>query len=82
MNKKLNKFLEQLYSMQDEVDQMIGECEEKQDAIQDKAIEHDRDMTDSEQAKYDALDEKMNELREVLENIGYAIEHMEYAVEA
>ena len=67
--KKLNKYNDKLVAIYAEMDNLIGELEEKRDAIEERAIEKDRDMTDTEQERYDEIDEQIDAIRECMENI-------------
>lgn len=51
--KKLNKYNDKLVAIYKELDNLIGELEEKRDAIEERVIEKDRDMTDTEQERCD-----------------------------
>lgn len=67
--KKLNKYNDKLVAIYEELDNLIGELEEKRDAIEERAIEKDRDMTDAEQGRYDEIDEQIDAVRECMDNI-------------
>lgn len=66
---KLNKYNDKLVAIYEELDDLIGKLEEKRDAIEDRAIEKDRDMTDAEQERYEAIDEQIDAIRECMDNI-------------
>lgn len=51
---KLNKYNNKLVAIYEELDDLIGKLEEKRDAIEARAIEKDRDMTDAERIPRDA----------------------------
>ena len=42
---KFNSFYNSLQSIYEKLDDFIGDLEEKQSSIEEKALEHDRDMT-------------------------------------
>lgn len=67
--KKLNKYNDKLVAIYEELDNLIGELEEKRDAIEDRAIEKNRDMTDAEQGRYDEINEQIDAIRECMDNI-------------
>ena len=56
---KLNKYYNKIQAIYESLDELIGELEEKQNAIEEKAIDHDRDMTEKEQERYDEIDEQL-----------------------
>lgn len=66
---KLNKYNDKLVAIYEELDDLIGKLEEKRDAIEDHAIEKDRDMTYTEQERYEAIDEQIDAIRECMDNI-------------
>lgn len=74
---KLNKYLSRLETIAEDLDELIGELEEKRDAIEDNAIDHDRDMTDREQERYDALDEEIENVRQCIDEIESAQYYLE-----
>ena len=55
---KLNNVYNKIQAIYESLDELIGELEEKRDAIEEKAIDRDRDMTEKEQERYDAIDEQ------------------------
>ena len=46
---------------------------EERDAIEEKAIDRDRDMTEKEQERYDAIDEQIDAIEECKDNLEYAM---------
>lgn len=54
---------------------ILDDVQEKRDAIDDKAMEYDRDYTDAEQEAMDALDE-------VESNVDDAVTYIEEAMDA
>lgn len=71
---KLNKYWNRLQDIYEELDELIGDLEEKRDSIEERAIDHDRDMTEKEKERYDELDELIEAIRECQDNIEYATE--------
>ena len=53
MEKKVNKFIEKLEEMKEQLIQMGLKMESKMQAIEDKAENHGREMTSNERSKYD-----------------------------
>lgn len=75
--KNLSKIHDKIQAIYDSLDDLIGELEETRDAIEEKAIDRDRDMTEKEQECYDEIDEQIRtieECRETLESAMFAIE--------
>ena len=70
---KMNRYSNKLQEIYDALDEFIGTLEEKRDAIEDKACEHDRDMTEREQERYDALDEQIDNVRLCMDDIESAM---------
>ena len=73
---KLNSVRNTLESLQEKVDRKIEECEEKQTAIEDGAFDRDRDMTSSEEQRFEKLDEEIAELQEESDAIANAISEL------
>ena len=74
---KLNKFYNKIQAIYESLDELIGELEEKQNAIEEKAIDHDRDMTEKEKERYDEIDEQLVAIRECMDNLDYAMSDIE-----
>ena len=75
--KDLSKYYEKIQAIYESLDDLIGELKEARDAIEEKAIDRDRDMTEKEQECYDEIDEQIStieECRETLESAMFAIE--------
>lgn len=71
---KLNRPISVLEEFMAKVGRKIDALEEKRDAIEDNAFEHNRDMTEREQAQYCDLDEQIAVLECELENIEMALD--------
>lgn len=74
---KLTNYYNKIQSIYDGLDDLIGQLEEKQNAIEDKAIEHDRDMTEKEQNRYDEIDEQIRAIDACKDNLEYAMSEIE-----
>ena len=74
---KLNKYYNKITSIYEDLDNVIGMLEEKRDAIEDRAIEHDRDMSDAEQERYDAIDEQIENIRMAMDELEGALSYIE-----
>lgn len=74
---KLNKYYNKIQAIYESLDELIGELEEKQNAIEEKAIDHDRDMTEKEQERYDEIDDQLVAIRECMDNLEYAMSDIE-----
>lgn len=70
-NKQINKKLEVLQTLQDELREAlleeIEELESKQSLIEEKADMYDRGLTDVEERKYDALQDRIDDLQYIVE---------------
>ena len=75
--KKLGTYYTKIESIRDDIDNYIGELEEKRDAIEDRAIEKDREMTEKEQERYDKLDAKIYALNDLVSNLNEALYDIE-----
>lgn len=75
--KKLGTYYTKIESIRDDIDNYIGELEEKRDAIEDRAIERDREMTEKEQERYDKLDAKIYALNDLVSNLNEALYDIE-----
>lgn len=64
--KGLRNIINGLQKQYEALEAKVANIEEKRDAIEDNAIEHDRDMTDNEQLRYEKLDEQIDELNYLL----------------
>lgn len=71
--KNLIKYYNKIQAIYDELDNLIGELEETRDAIEEKAIDKGRDMTEKEQERFDAIDEQINAIEECKDNLEYAM---------
>ncbi len=60
---------------------LMEDCDERMILIEDNAAEHDRDMTDKEQERYDRLDSMRDSLEEALDSLDEAIENIQEAME-
>ena len=65
----MKKYYNKIESMIESMNLDIEKLEERRDAIEDNAAEHDRDMTDREQGRYDALDEKIDALNDIISDL-------------
>ena len=54
----------------------IEKLRDKQEAIEEKAWEHDRDMTEKEAERYDEIEEEIEELEEEMDNVQNAIDYL------
>ena len=75
--KNLNKYYDKIQAIYESLDELIVELEEKQNAIEEKAIDHDRDMTEREQERYDEIDNQLTAIRECMDNLEYAMSDIE-----
>lgn len=73
----LNKYYDKIQAIYESLDKLIVELEDKQNAIEEKAIDHDRDMTEKEQERYDKIDEQLVAIRECMDNLEYAMSDIE-----
>lgn len=71
--KNLSKYYEKIQSIYDSLDDLIGELEEKRDAIEENAIDRDRDMTEKEQERFDDIVVQINAIEECKDNLDYAM---------
>lgn len=71
--KNLSKYYDKIQAIYESLDDLIGELEEKRDAIEEKAIDRDRDMTEKEQERYDEIDEQISAIEECKDNLEYAM---------
>lgn len=71
--KNLSKYYDKIQAAYEALDDLIGELEEKRDAIEENAIDRDRDMTEKEQERYDAIDEQISAIEECKDNLEYAM---------
>ena len=71
--KDLSKYYEKIQVIYDSLDELIGELEEKRDAIEEKAIDRDRDMTEKEQERFDDIVVQINAIEECKDNLDYAM---------
>ena len=74
---KLNKYYNKITNIYEDLDDVIGMLEEKRDAIEDRAMEHDRDMSDAEQERYDAIDEQIENIRMAMDELEGALSYIE-----
>lgn len=74
---KLTKYYDKIQAIYESLDELIGTLEENQIAIEDKAIEHDRDMTEKEQERYDEIDEQIRAIETCKDNLEYAMSEIE-----
>lgn len=73
---KLNKQVEALEKMQDKIQEKIDQLQEKMDAIEDHAGDMDRDLTQSEQDRFDHYEEQIQELECESDDIQNAIDYL------
>lgn len=71
--KNLSKYYNKIQAAYEALDDLIGELEETRDAIEEKALDRDRDMTEKEQERYDAIDEQISAIEECKDNLEYAM---------
>lgn len=74
---KLTKYYDRINAIYESLDDLIGELEETRDAIEDKAIERDRDMTEKEQERYEEIDEQIQAIENCKDNLEYAMSEIE-----
>ena len=73
---KLNKPVTMLEDILEKLESKIEDLRVKQDAIAECAVEHDRDMTEREQERYDALEEQIDELQAEQDEIENALDYL------
>lgn len=73
---KIEKNINKLAIIRDDLMGLKDSFEEKMEAIEDRAAEHDRDMTEKEEERYEALDDKAQDLDEIIDTIEEAIESL------
>lgn len=71
--KNLIKYYNKIQAIYDELDNLIGELEETRDAIEEKAIDKGRDMTEKEQERFDDIVVQINAIEECKDNLDYAM---------
>ena len=71
--KNLSKLYDKIEAINDSLDELIGELEEKRDAIEENAIDRDRNMTEKEKERYYEIDEQINAIGECKDNLEYAM---------
>ena len=71
--KDLSKYYEKIQAIYESLDELIGELEEKRDAIEENAIDRDRDMTEKEQERFDDIVVQINAIEECKDNLDYAM---------
>lgn len=69
LSTKIERINDLMAELQDMADTMVAELEEKRNAIEDKAIDNDRDMTDREQERYDKLDCMIDDLNAFMDEL-------------
>lgn len=74
---KLTKQYLHLEAIKDQLDEIIGQLEEKRDAIEERALDRDRDMTEREQERYDALDNQIVCIQEAIGGVETAMYQIE-----
>lgn len=74
---KLTKYYDRINTIYESLDDLIGELEETRDAIEDKAIERGRDMTEKEQERYEEIDEQIQAIENCKDNLEYAMSEIE-----
>ena len=75
--KKMTAYASKLLSIKESLDNLIGDLEEARDAIEDKALDHDRDMTEKEQERYDLFDEQIDNVNYAIDSIDEALSYIE-----
>lgn len=74
---KITKYYDKINAIYESLDDLIGELEETRDAIEDKAIDRGRDMTEKEQERYDEIDEQIQAIENCKDNLEYAMSEIE-----
>ena len=73
---KLNKPIDMLEKILEQIDEKIEALTAKQEAIVDKACNADHDLTEGEMNRYDALQEKIDELEGEKDDIECALDYL------
>ena len=76
MTIKLNKQVKDLEQMQERILHKIDEIKDKMDAIEEKAFDQDRDLTENEQNRYFKYEEDIDELNYEHDEIQNAIDYL------
>ena len=76
MTIKLNKQVKDLEQMQERILHKIDEIKDKMDAIEEKAFDQDRDLTENEQNRYFKYEEDTDELNYEHDEIQNAIDYL------
>lgn len=71
--KNLSKLYDKIEAINDSLDELIGELEEKRDAIEENAIDRDRNMTEKEKERYYEIGKQINAIEECKDNLEYAM---------
>lgn len=77
--KKLNTFYDKLQRVRENLDDLIEQLEQTRDAIEEKALDKDRDMTDNEQERYDQFEQEISDIYDCIDTIeqaqGYIVDY-------
>ena len=74
---KLNRFANTLDNMQEQLEALKDSIEDKMTAIVERAEERDRDLTESEQARYDEYEYQIYIIDTAIDNIAVVIKDMD-----
>lgn len=74
---KLNRFANTLDNMQEQLEALKDSIEDKMTAIVERAEERDRDLTESEQARYDEYEYQIYIIDTAIDNIEVVIKDMD-----
>jgi prefoldin subunit 5 len=73
---KLNKPVAMLENILKTIEANIEHLQDKMDALEENACDHDRDMTAREQNKWDKYEEQMEELQAEEDEINNALDYL------
>ena len=72
----LKRVIDQLYQKQEEIEFIIGNYREKREAIEERAADMGRDMTEKEQDRWDRIGEAIDDLETEYDEIENAISYI------
>ena len=78
---KLNKHIDALEEVLEKINARIEALEEKEAAIEDNAGDHDRDLTEAEEARIEKITEEIEELEGEMDAIENALDYLNDYIE-
>jgi chromosome segregation ATPase len=73
---KMARYFERIETIKEALGEVVDDLEQRRDDIEERAISYDREMTNSEQERYDELDEQIASIYDCMDTLDSAMDYI------